>query len=152
MNSAAVAFFFWFCFLFCVAVEIQNDTDFESSLHHELYRWRPYRVEYTGSLLTSEVKRRRARLVLGWGTAWEHLRVLLAFLIFPTGYGARWGAYEFLPASIWRWMRRSGISAGGRRIVGCGGPVWVMQGEVVMIQLSIRFKFVLSDLSLRKGQ
>ena len=42
-------------------------------------RWRPYRVEHTGSLLTSEVKRRRARLVLGWGTAWEHLRVLPAF-------------------------------------------------------------------------
>ena len=29
--------------------------------------------------LTSEVKRRRARLVLGWGTAWEDLRVLSAF-------------------------------------------------------------------------
>ena len=42
-------------------------------------RWRPYRVECTGSLLTSEVKRRRARLVLGWGTAWEDLRVLPAF-------------------------------------------------------------------------
>ena len=44
-------------------------------------RWRPYRVECTGSLLTSEVKRRRARLVLGWGTAREDLRVLLAFAI-----------------------------------------------------------------------
>ena len=43
-------------------------------------RRRPYRVEYTGSLSTSEVKRRRARLVLGWGTAWEHLRVLSAFI------------------------------------------------------------------------
>ena len=42
-----------------------------------LHRWRPYRVECTGSLLTSEVKRRRARLVLGWGTAWEDLRVCL---------------------------------------------------------------------------
>ena len=42
-------------------------------------RWRPYRVECTGSLPTSEVKRRRARLVLGWGTAREDLRVLLAF-------------------------------------------------------------------------
>ena len=41
--------------------------------------WRPYRVECTGSLPTSEVKRRRARLVLGWGTAWEDLRVLSAF-------------------------------------------------------------------------
>ena len=43
------------------------------------HRRRPYRVEYTGSLSTSEVKRRRARLVLGWGTAWELLRVLSAF-------------------------------------------------------------------------
>ena len=42
-------------------------------------RWRPYRVECTGSLPTSEVKRRRARLVLGWGTAREDLRVLPAF-------------------------------------------------------------------------
>ena len=41
-----------------------------------------YCVEYTGSLPTSEVKRRRARLVLGWGTAWEHLRVLSAFPFF----------------------------------------------------------------------
>ena len=30
-----------------------------------------------GSLLNSEVKWRRARLVLGWGTAWEDLRVLI---------------------------------------------------------------------------
>ena len=44
-----------------------------------LVRWRPYRVECTGSLPTSEVKRRRARLVLGWGTAREDLRVPPAF-------------------------------------------------------------------------
>ena len=40
-------------------------------------RW-PYRAECTGSLPTSEVKRHRARLVLGWGPAWEDLRVLPA--------------------------------------------------------------------------
>ena len=45
-----------------------------------VFRQRPYRVEYTGSLPNSAVKRRRARLVLGWGTAWESLGVLLAFL------------------------------------------------------------------------
>ena len=45
-----------------------------------LFRWRPYRVECTGSLPTSDVKRRRARLVLGWGTAREDLRVLPAFV------------------------------------------------------------------------
>ena len=43
------------------------------------HRRRPYRVECTGSLLTSEVKRRRARLVLEWGTAREDLGVLSAF-------------------------------------------------------------------------
>ena len=43
---------------------------------------RPYRVENTGSLPNSAVKQRRARLVLGWGTAWESLGVLLAFF-FP---------------------------------------------------------------------
>ena len=56
--------------------------------HH---RWRPYRVEYTGSLLTSEVKRHRARLVLGWGTAREDLWVLsaLPFSCFRFGPLAR---------------------------------------------------------------
>jgi hypothetical protein len=47
-------------------------------------RRRPYRVECTGSLLTSEVKQRRARSVLGWGTAWEDLRVLSAFCTFSS--------------------------------------------------------------------
>ena len=49
------------------------------TLEHQGIRWRPYRVECTGSLPNSEVKRHRARLVLGWGTAREDLRVLLAF-------------------------------------------------------------------------
>ena len=45
-------------------------------------KWpRPYRVEYTGFLPTSAIKRRKARLVLGWGAAWEDLRVLSA--VFP---------------------------------------------------------------------
>ena len=49
-----------------------------------IHRWRPYRVECAGSLPTSEVKRRRARLVLGWGTAREDLRVLPAcFHVLP---------------------------------------------------------------------
>ena len=43
------------------------------------FRQRPYCVEYTRSHLNSEVKQRKARSVLGWGTAWEALRVLLAF-------------------------------------------------------------------------
>ena len=36
-------------------------------------RLRPYHDEYTRSRLITEVKHRRARIVLGWGTAWEHL-------------------------------------------------------------------------------
>ena len=32
---------------------------------------RPYHAEYTGSRLITEVKQRRAWLVLGWVTAWE---------------------------------------------------------------------------------
>ena len=54
-----------------------SSASYVSSLSFQ--RRRPYRVECTGSLPTSEVKRRRARLVLGWGTAREHLRVLSAF-------------------------------------------------------------------------
>ena len=42
-----------------------------------LSRQRPYHVENTGSRPITEVKQRRARLVLGWVTAWEH-RVQLA--------------------------------------------------------------------------
>ena len=37
-------------------------------------------VSNAESLPTSEVKRHRARLVLGWETAWEHLQVLSALL------------------------------------------------------------------------
>ena len=33
---------------------------------------RPYHVENTGSRPITEVKQRRAWLVLGWVTAWEH--------------------------------------------------------------------------------
>ena len=32
----------------------------------------PYHVESTGSRPITEVKQRRARLVLGWVTAWEY--------------------------------------------------------------------------------
>ena len=43
-------------------------------------RCRPYSAEYTGSHLNSEVKQWKARLVLGWGTPRELLRVLTAFM------------------------------------------------------------------------
>ncbi|KAG8233044.1 hypothetical protein J437_LFUL004265 [Ladona fulva] len=41
-------------------------------------RQRPYHDENTGSRPITEVQHRRAWLVLGWVTAWEH-RVLLLF-------------------------------------------------------------------------
>ena len=56
---------------------------YDTTLHHILYRQivccRPYSAEYTGSHLNSEVKQWKARLVLGWGTPRELLRVLTAF-------------------------------------------------------------------------
>ena len=37
------------------------------------YQWlQPYHVECAGSRPITEVKQRRAWLVLGWETAWEH--------------------------------------------------------------------------------
>ena len=39
---------------------------------NEGLRLRPYHVEYTSSRPITEVKQRRARLVLGWVTAWEY--------------------------------------------------------------------------------
>ena len=45
-------------------------------------RQRPYCVECTGSHLNSEVKPRKARIVLGWVTAREVLWVPLTFLFF----------------------------------------------------------------------
>ena len=45
------------------------------------YCQRPYHVESTGSRPITEVKQRRAWLVLGWVTAWEH-RVQLAIFFF----------------------------------------------------------------------
>ena len=52
----------------------------EHCLHNILWgavTWclRPYHVENTSSRPITEVKQRRARLVLGWVTAWEY-RVL----------------------------------------------------------------------------
>ena len=55
------------------------------------FRQRPYYVEYTRSHPNSEVKQRKARSVLGWGTAWEVLRVLLAFCL--------WGCPPYSPGS-----------------------------------------------------
>ena len=45
---------------------------------------RSYLLGYTGSHLNSEVKQCKAWSVLGWGTAWEALQVLLA--LFPDSF------------------------------------------------------------------
>ncbi|CAN0502228.1 unnamed protein product, partial [Laminaria digitata] len=42
---------------------------------------RPYHVDRTTSRPLCEVKRRRARLVLRWGTTWEALVLFLFFLL-----------------------------------------------------------------------
>ena len=79
--SAIVAFFrlrsfYNICFAHAAIAQLKSSVPRQEKLN---FRWRPYHVEYTGSLPNSEVKRCRARLVLGWGTAREDLRVLPAF-------------------------------------------------------------------------
>ena len=54
--------------------------------------------------MTSEVKQRRARSVLGWGTAWEDLRVLSALRLGAFGVGRGGVAALRLP------YRRQGLS------------------------------------------
>ena len=68
---------------------------------------RPYYVEHTRSHLNSVVKRHKARSVLGWGTAWEALRVLLAFcasrnalgVIFDPNMMSLWALLDFCSTS-----------------------------------------------------
>ena len=55
-------------------------------------RQRPYHAENTSSRPITEVKQHRARLVLGWVTAWEH-RVSLSFC------NARFGLLHVAPSS-----------------------------------------------------
>ena len=50
------------------SMKIMINTDVQTSD----FRLRPYHVEYTSSRPITEVKQRRARLVLGWVTAWEY--------------------------------------------------------------------------------
>ncbi|KXZ75860.1 hypothetical protein TcasGA2_TC030979 [Tribolium castaneum] len=50
--------------------------------NEKTFRQRPYHAEYTSSRLITEVKQRRARLVLGWVTAWEHRVPLPPFLFY----------------------------------------------------------------------
>ena len=72
-----------------------------SCLFSYVCRQRPYHVESTGSRPITEVKQRRARLVLGWVTAWEH-RVLLAnfFLFFSFFFFLFFFPRSFFPSSL----------------------------------------------------
>ena len=47
---------------------------------------RPYHLENTGSRSITAVKQGRARLVLGWETAWEHRVSLASFFFFASFY------------------------------------------------------------------
>jgi hypothetical protein len=67
--------------LFCVFAATLGCRFDSCILRIACFRQRPYFVEYTRSHPNSEVKRRKARSVLGWGTAREALRVLLAFCV-----------------------------------------------------------------------
>ena len=51
---------------------IDSFSQYKSSIKQLNVRLRPYHVEYTSSRPITEVKQRRARLVLGWVTAWEY--------------------------------------------------------------------------------
>ena len=62
--------------LYCTVVWIAIDTERTSCFYA---RQRPYCIEQTRSHPNSEVKRYKARIVLGWVTAREVLWVLLAF-------------------------------------------------------------------------
>ena len=59
-----------FLWVLCTTVQA-----FKSLVKAVVPRLRPYHVENTSSRPITEVKQRRARLVLGWVTAWEY-RVL----------------------------------------------------------------------------
>ena len=68
IDSASFSFFLSFSLFSVIFMKV---------IFSLVFRQRPYHVENTGSRPITEVKQRRARLVLGWVTAWEH-RVLLA--------------------------------------------------------------------------
>ena len=68
-------------YFFCVFIIIFYFRRWLRWLQRSLICQRPYCDENTGSLPNSEVKHRKARIVLGWVTAREVLRVLLAFSI-----------------------------------------------------------------------
>ena len=65
----AVDLLFSFC-LFYSSISLEHQV-YSRPRKGLLYLW-PYHIESTGSRPITEVKQRRARLVLGWVTAWEY--------------------------------------------------------------------------------
>ena len=53
-------------------IEVSDENIVYQDIEMVSSRLRPYHVEYTSSRPITEVKQRRARLVLGWVTAWEY--------------------------------------------------------------------------------
>ena len=74
----AYAFDFHGPLFFMAALFLHQDTQNDCDEHEQngqkqpSFRLRPYHAESTGSRPITEVKQRRARLVLGWVTAWEY--------------------------------------------------------------------------------
>ena len=83
-RHRALGQFAHFCFTSALTPVIQfcqNQTHIESAELTINYRVRPYVFENISSRPITEVKQRRARLVLGWVTAWEY-RVSYTFDLF----------------------------------------------------------------------
>ena len=81
-------------------------------------RCRPYRTEYTRSLPNSEVNRCRARLVLVWGTDWEHPWVLTAFFRRSLKYAGR-GSAACLEKGVWEKGYAAVLKCAGK-----GSAIW----------------------------
>ena len=100
-------------------------------------RRRPYRVECTGSLPTSEVKRRRAQLVLGWGTAWEHFRVLSAFYFIFAPYISKGPCPIFGACIPWQ-------ATTCRRRLSCRGSLRMLGSRFALPLMSCAFMLVVA--------
>ncbi|CAN0450621.1 unnamed protein product, partial [Scytosiphon promiscuus] len=60
-------------FLFCLSQRPSPPPTQQPHIILQIFQERPYHVDRTTSRPLCEVKRRRARLVLRWGTTWEAL-------------------------------------------------------------------------------
>ena len=77
---------------------LDHTTRFKYALNQQVECLRPYHVENTGSRPITEVKQRRARLVLGWVTASKYQPILTKQKCFARNDFA--GPCLFLPNAI----------------------------------------------------